>query len=96
MVRCDQEKVWHASYTDAPQLEFGGTSPSEALWKLFGNGFDLSVDPRTIVAVEPDSMTWLNFTVEDAEPSSAHQSCGMESEDRSRTASPHLSSPTSR
>jgi hypothetical protein len=75
----DQEKVWHASYTQVPELQFDGKRPSEALWKLLGCGYDLSIDLGTIIAVEPDSATGLNFTIEDAVPESLRQFCGVES-----------------
>lgn len=79
MVRRDPEKVWHASYTEVPELEFDGKRPSEALWRLLGCGYDRSIDLGTIIAVEPDSATQLKFTIENAVPESVRQFCGVDS-----------------
>jgi hypothetical protein len=64
VVRLDSQNQWRAAFADAPRSEHSGDTPSAALWNLFADCQDRSVEPRTIVAIEPDSTKRLNFTVE--------------------------------
>lgn len=61
VVHLDSLDQWQAAYADTPHLSSSGDSPSAALWGLLNGRSDRFVNPRTIVATDPESMTRLNF-----------------------------------